>query len=326
MCRKIQKRLIRRMTSFSSHFKLSLLCKYACYRLLQGAAIRAATSTQQESALLILVQKLISSMGSTNTSLFEILFTTSGNRASSMQNALFASKKHAMTAQQKVYRNSTLPQQVYSASTLGILLAGQLLLREYGYSSEGGSVVTGVLGGSYNNDRYTVNGTSSSSSSSSSSGSNSTRQHVLQKIPPCSMQDRRALVNWITQCSNINKDVSALYAIDILSVCLQHAIEAHSHSSVQDDNTVEWIYYVQSALQAVSEKVTRSFGLTGRYDFYAIIFVVIVVNCASYTFNSTELHQYFIPFRHSLFTLFLSTDRATKRYPISPILTIRYWS
>ena len=179
-----------------------------------------------------------------------------------MQNSLFSSKKNAMTAQQKVYRNSVLPQQVYSASTFGILLAGQLLLREYATGSELESVVNGVTGGAFNMDTYASNGTSGSSSSSSSSSA--TRHHIFHRIPPCSMQDRRALVNWIIQCSSVTKDVSALYAIDILSVCLQRAIDAHRMATAQDDHSLNWIYYVKSALESVLEKVGRSFGLTGR--------------------------------------------------------------
>ena len=184
-----------------------------------------------------------------------------------MQNSLFASKKNTMTAQQKVYRNSVLPQQVYSASTFGILLAGQLLLREYANGSEMEPVVSRVTGGPCNMDSYATNGTSGSSSSSSSSGSSSsstTRHQIPRRIPPCSMQDRRALVNWIAQCSRVTKDVSALYAIDILSMCLQRAMDTHRMATAQDDHSMEWISYVKSALQSVLEKVARSFGVTGR--------------------------------------------------------------
>ena len=105
---------------------------FLCFhRLIQCAMKCTASSPQYESTLLILIQKLLASLPTSQAaqSAFSELFllVTLSHRAST--HSLSYAQLHLNTNKTQRKLASTVPQQRYSSSTLGIILAGQLLLR-----------------------------------------------------------------------------------------------------------------------------------------------------------------------------------------------------
>jgi hypothetical protein len=134
------------------------------------------------------------------------------------------------------------------------------------------------LGGNMHNNR------SSSNSSSTSSNINTNSTYTIHHANPVLVQDRRALVTWIMQCSTFGSDVAGLYALDILSMCLYYAVRSGSagtsnattsassgsgsgsgnSSVVNSTYDAEWVHHLHTALHTVYTKMCAGFVLTNR--------------------------------------------------------------
>lgn len=102
---------------------------YAICRLLECAAIGAANSPQLESTLLILIQKLLATAAANDASVVAALFTSRALSLDALGGSPFLHGSTVSKVQAVKKLPPSLPLQAYAATTLGVMLAGHLLLR-----------------------------------------------------------------------------------------------------------------------------------------------------------------------------------------------------